>query len=171
MAGVRVEPGAVTHASLIGPLYLQTILAEVMAVHGPTLERRPEDYSRPVRVRLEMGQYVLGQDYVRAQRGRDVLSGEVDRLLETADALVLPTLPMAAPRLGLRAVVIDGYRESVRSATLWLTQLFDLTGHPAVTIPIGDAEPRLPAGLQLVGRKGSTADLLAVALACERALA
>jgi Asp-tRNA(Asn)/Glu-tRNA(Gln) amidotransferase A subunit family amidase len=52
---------------------------------------------------------------------------------------------------------------------LRLTQLFNLTGHPAISIPI--PVDGLPVGLQIVGRRGRTMDLLAVAAACERALA
>jgi Asp-tRNA(Asn)/Glu-tRNA(Gln) amidotransferase A subunit family amidase len=57
----------------------------------------------------------------------------------------------------------------IRSAMLRLTQLFNLTGHPAISIPI--PVDGLPVGLQIVGRRGRTMDLLAVAAACERALA
>jgi Asp-tRNA(Asn)/Glu-tRNA(Gln) amidotransferase A subunit family amidase len=45
------------------------------------------------------------------------------------------------------------------------TQLFNLTGHPAITLPVKTAG--LPVGLQIVGRRGATADLLAVAAAIE----
>jgi aspartyl-tRNA(Asn)/glutamyl-tRNA(Gln) amidotransferase subunit A len=48
------------------------------------------------------------------------------------------------------------------------TQLFNLTGHPAISLPIASAG--LPVGLQLVGRLNDTAALLAVAAACERIL-
>jgi aspartyl-tRNA(Asn)/glutamyl-tRNA(Gln) amidotransferase subunit A len=170
-AGAHVRRGAMPHASLTAAVYLHTVMAEAAAYHGPTLERRPEDYTAPVRVRLEMGRYVLGEDYVRAMRGRDVLRQEVDALLEAADALVLPTLPIAAPPLGATTVMVGDRPEPVRALTLRLTQLFDVTGHPAISIPVGDAEPGLPAGLQLVGRRGGTRELLQAALACERALA
>ena len=51
--------------------------------------------------------------------------------------------------------------------TLRLTQLFNLTGHPAISLPCGDTREGLPCGLQLVGRRQETADLLQVALNCE----
>jgi aspartyl-tRNA(Asn)/glutamyl-tRNA(Gln) amidotransferase subunit A len=67
-------------------------------------------------------------------------------------------------------VTVAGRTEGVRNITLRLTQLFDVTGHPAISLPIGDAAPGLPAGLQLVGRRDETAGLLAVARACETVL-
>jgi len=50
---------------------------------------------------------------------------------------------------------------------LRLTQLFNLTGHPAISMPIGDTAAGLPCGLQLVGRLHDTEGLLATAAACE----
>jgi aspartyl-tRNA(Asn)/glutamyl-tRNA(Gln) amidotransferase subunit A len=169
-AGAHVARVALPHAPLIAPVYLHTVLAEAMAYHAPTLDARPGDYVPAVRVRLELGRYVLAEDYVRAARGRAVLRREVDALLERVDALALPTLPVPAPRLGESSVEIDGTRESVRNATLRLTQVFNLTGHPAITLPMGDAAPGLPAGLQLAGRAGATRALLALAARCEDAL-
>ena len=169
-AGVHIVRASIPHAALIAPVYLHIVLAEAMAYHASTLDRRPQDYQHAVRVRLELGRYVLGEDYARASRGRAVLVGEVDAMLELADAIALPTLPMAAPLLGASSVMFGTRREPVRNAMLRLTQLFPLTGHPAISLPIGDAEPGLPAGLQLAGRRHQTDRLLAIALACEGAV-
>jgi Asp-tRNA(Asn)/Glu-tRNA(Gln) amidotransferase A subunit family amidase len=82
---------------------------------------------------------------------------------------VTPTLPIFAPPIGTVDIVIDptsgGAPLPVRAAMLKHTQPFNLTGHPAVTLPL--PSDGLPAGLQLVGRRGGTAGLLAVAAACE----
>jgi Asp-tRNA(Asn)/Glu-tRNA(Gln) amidotransferase A subunit family amidase len=52
-----------------------------------------------------------------------------------------------------------------RAVMLKHTQPFNLTGHPAITLPA--PSDGLPLGLQLVGRRGGTAGLLAIAAACE----
>jgi aspartyl-tRNA(Asn)/glutamyl-tRNA(Gln) amidotransferase subunit A len=100
-----------------------------------------------------------------------VLRREVDEALARHDALVLPTLPIPAPALGATTVNLAGTEEPVRNLMLRLTQLFNLTGHPAITLPCGRTAGGLPCGLQLVGSRMQTEALLAVALACERALA
>jgi Asp-tRNA(Asn)/Glu-tRNA(Gln) amidotransferase A subunit family amidase len=99
----------------------------------------------------------------------------VDALLRDADALVLPTLPIVAPLLGSDEITIDpgvGDRTPVRTAMLKHTQPFNMSGHPAISLPVrstsASASAHLPAGLQLVGHFGRTADLLALADACER---
>jgi aspartyl-tRNA(Asn)/glutamyl-tRNA(Gln) amidotransferase subunit A len=53
---------------------------------------------------------------------------------------------------------------------LRLTQLFNVTGHPAISIPCGATTDGLPVGLQFVGRRSRTSDLLSTALVIERLL-
>ena len=167
-AGAQVEEATIPHAPLTAPVYLVTVLAEAAHYHATTLESRPQDYTPPVRVRLEMSRFVLAEDYLRAQTGRDVLRAEVEGALAGRHALLLPTLPIVAPRLGEPLVRLGGTAESVRNVTLRLTQLFDLTGHPAITLPCGRGDAGLPVGAQLVGHLRQTRDLLRVAGACER---
>jgi len=121
-----------------------------------------------VRLRLEMGRYVLGEDYVRALAGREVLGREVDAALAQHDALVLPTLPIPAPPIGANSVKVGTTTEPVRNLMLRLTQLFNVTGHPAISLPAGTTSSGMPCGIQLVGGLAQTDALLRAALACER---
>ena len=92
----------------------------------------------------------------------------VDALLSSVDALILPTLPIVAPISGQANITIDGQELAVRAAMLKHTQLFNMTGHPAITIPL--ASDGLPVGLQIVGPSSNTPRLLQIAGACEAAL-
>ena len=168
-SGCRIDDADIPHAADTAPVYLHTQLAEAADCHRAYLDERPDEYGPGVRLRLELGRYVLAEDYVRAQRGRRVLTAEVDAALAHRAALLLPTLPVVPPRLGTGSIAVGGTVESARALTLRLTQLFDVTGHPAVSIPCGTAGG-LPAGVQLVGRRGETERLLALAAACEGAL-
>jgi aspartyl-tRNA(Asn)/glutamyl-tRNA(Gln) amidotransferase subunit A len=114
-----------------------------------------------------MGRYILAEDYIRALRCRELLRREVETAFGDLDALVLPTLPIPAPPMGVDAVEVNGTNEPVRALMLRLTQLFNVTGHPAVSIPCGRTSQGLPCGLQLVGRRFETEGLLALAHACE----
>jgi aspartyl-tRNA(Asn)/glutamyl-tRNA(Gln) amidotransferase subunit A len=118
-----------------------------------------------------MARYILGEDYVRALNGRTVLTREVDAALAGYDAILLPTLPIPAPPIGAASVEIGSEKVPVRSLMLRLTQLFNVTGHPALTVPCGSTSDRLPIGLQLVGARHHTELLLRVALAVESVLA
>ena len=166
-AGAETVDVVVPHASATAPVYLHASLPEAAAYHAATLAATPDLYTRNVRLRLEMGRYVLAEDYVRAQEARAVLRRDVDAALERCDALALPTLPIPAPPIGASTVDVEGARQPVRAMMLRLTQLFNLTGHPAISLPVGDTPAGLPCGLQLVGRMHDTEGLLATAAACE----
>jgi aspartyl-tRNA(Asn)/glutamyl-tRNA(Gln) amidotransferase subunit A len=164
--GVLIDEARLPHATDIAAVYTHISLSEGAAYHAGALESHGADYTASVRARLEMGRYILAEDYVRAMRGREVLRREVDATLDGPACLLLPTLPIVAPPLGASTVRIGGREEPVRSVMLRLTQLFNTTGHPAVTVPCRIA-PGLPVGLQIVGRSGATADVLRIAAAIE----
>jgi aspartyl-tRNA(Asn)/glutamyl-tRNA(Gln) amidotransferase subunit A len=162
-----LEDVQIPHAGDIAPIYLHIVLAEAAAFHAKTLDNHAEHYTPNVRIRLEMGRYILAEDYVRALRGRAVLIEEVDAALRGRDALLLPTLGVPAIKLGAATVKVGGVEEPVRNIMLRLTQLFNITGHPAITIPCGATTDRLPVGAQLVGRLGRTDELLSIAESTE----
>ena len=167
-AGAVLEDVDIPHAADIGPIYLHISLTEAAAYHAKTLESRGDAYTANVRTRLEMGRYILGEDYVRALRGRQVLTAETDAALNGRDALLLPSVAVPATKLGIATVKIGGVEENVRNATLRLTQLFNITGHPAISLPCGTTAEGLPVGAQLAGARNRTGDLLATAAAAER---
>ena len=169
-AGAVVEDVRIPHASDIAPIYLHIVLAEAAAYHAKTLESRPDAYTANVRLRLEMGRYILAEDYVRAITGRERLRVAVNAALDGCDALLLPALAIPAPKLGVNSVKVGTSEEPVRNITLRLTQPFNLTGHPAMSLPCGHTADGLPIGAQLVGAGGRTHELLAVASAVEHYL-
>jgi aspartyl-tRNA(Asn)/glutamyl-tRNA(Gln) amidotransferase subunit A len=169
--GHSVSDVAIRHADLTADVYLHIVLPEASWYHAPLLERHAERYSPGVRLRLEMGRYVAAEDYVRAMHARAALRRSVDRALTGLDALLLPALAIPAPPIGAASADVAGAAEPVRAIMLRLTQLFNITGHPAIALPCGRGRDALPRGLQLVGHRGGTERLLAVASAVERQLA
>ncbi len=147
--------------------YVNVVLPEAYAVHAEALAEVPEEFSHAVRSRLEMGGQISRDDYVRAQTDRVQMRAAVDNALLDCDALVLPTLPIPPQKIGATTVAIDSVEEQLRPLTLRLTQLFNLTGHPALSLPCGETSGGLPCGFQLVGRRQQTTELLDVALSCE----
>jgi aspartyl-tRNA(Asn)/glutamyl-tRNA(Gln) amidotransferase subunit A len=162
---------SIPHAGDIVAIYLHIVLPEAAAYHAKTLERRPQDYTPNVRIRLEMGRYILGEDYARALSGRELIKREIDAALEGVDGLFLPALAIPAPKIGVSTVRIGGAEEPVRNVMLRCTQAFNISGHPAIALPCGATTEGLPIGAQIVGAYGDTIGLLRVATAVEAALA
>ena len=166
-ASHQVREVEVAHAAWTPAVYLHIVLPEAARLHARWLESIPEAYSPGVRLRLEMGRYVLAEDYLRAMDLRATLTAAVDAALDGCHVLLVPAQPMAAPPLGAATVDVDGRSEPVRAAMLRLTQLFNLTGHPAIALPGTHDVDRFPRGLQLVGRRHQTERLLEIAAALE----
>jgi aspartyl-tRNA(Asn)/glutamyl-tRNA(Gln) amidotransferase subunit A len=170
-AGHTIRRVTVDDASRTPDVYLHIVLPEASWFHAPMLERYADRYSPGVRLRLEMGRHVLAEDYVRAMFLRGVLTRAVDRALEGCDALLLPTMPIPAPQLGAEMVEVDGRQEAVRAVMLRLTQLFNITGHPALALPAGTTPDGWPVSMQIVGHKGHTDRLLDIGARVETELA
>ncbi|CAK48146.1 hypothetical protein CBS115989_1942 [Aspergillus niger] len=76
-------------------------------------------------------------------------------LLQEYDVVVMPTTPVVAPRHGARGLPVESLKPSMGLTIN--TAIFDVTGHPAMSIPVGyapakdDPQVKLPVGMQIVG--------------------
>ncbi len=138
-----------------------TIAPEASEVHLRRLAERGADISEEVRVRLEIGQFIPGAWYVKAQRLRRQLAEAVEALLESVDFLLCPTLRTPAPPVGARDVQIGEHRYPLHTAVTQLTLPWNLTGLPAITVPWATASDGAPIGMQIVGRRGADWAVLA----------
>jgi aspartyl-tRNA(Asn)/glutamyl-tRNA(Gln) amidotransferase subunit A len=148
-----------------------TIATEACQANWDLLIKRPEGISPEVRLRIEIGQFIGGVDYVKAQRLRRALRDAMIAALKDADVFVLPSLPISLPKTGTTMAEIAGRVLPVPTAVTRLTSPFNFSGLPAISIPCGSDRNGLPVGLQLVGRPGADATVLAAARWCEQVLA
>jgi aspartyl-tRNA(Asn)/glutamyl-tRNA(Gln) amidotransferase subunit A len=170
-AGARVEPRIIDGTGDILETYVNVMLPEAAAWHARYLDTRASAYTPGVGRRLAEGRAIAAVDHLRARERCAAFAKAVDAALDHADALILPTLPIVAPVLGTTDIVVDesdGRVQPLRAVMLKHTQLFNMTGHPAISVPVPSAG--LPVGLQIVGRRQETAALLDIAAACERAV-
>ncbi|GAB6875397.1 amidase [Thermaerobacter litoralis] len=145
-------------------------LAEGGAYHAATLARQGGDYSREVRVRFELGQFLLARDYLLAQRLRTELARRAAAVMARCHVLVAPTLPIPAPRLGQATWQPEGAdAEPVPEALIRLTAPFNVTGQPVLSVPVAIGPSGLPLAIQIAGRAFDEATVLRVGAALERA--
>lgn len=133
----------------------------------------PDDLSPTFLKQLALAAKVSGVEYQQAMFDRTALFRRVQSLFARGDLLAMPTLTRAALPIDqdlFGTIDIDGQSfDSVRPHWFPWTMLFNMTGHPAVSIPSGFGRDGLPIGLHLVGRFRADAELLRVAALFEEA--
>jgi len=124
----------------------------------------PRELSETFLRQIALAQRMSGVDYQQAMFDRTILFRRVQSLLARADLLAMPTitrtaLPIEQDLFG--TIDIDGeIRDDVRPNWFPWTMPFNMTGHPAVSMPCGFGRDGLPIGLQLVGQFRGDAELL-----------
>jgi len=128
---------------------------------------RDEGFGAEVKRRIMLGTYVLSAGYydayyLKAQRVRALLTRDFDEAFKKVDAIVTPTCPTAAFRLG------DKVNDPL---AMYLADIYtvtaDLAGIPGISIPCGETKEKLPIGLQILGKHFDEATILRVAHAYE----
>ncbi|MFD8884595.1 amidase [Streptomyces erythrochromogenes] len=145
------------------------MVPEASAYHERTLRAVPDLYSADVRVLLEAGELMTAGDYLRAQRARTLVRQAWLDMAATVDVIAAPTVPMTAVDSGRTTVTWgDGTVESVSDAYVRLSAPANVTGVPALTVPVGLDPQGLPIGMQLMGRPFDEATVLRAGHAYER---
>jgi aspartyl-tRNA(Asn)/glutamyl-tRNA(Gln) amidotransferase subunit A len=115
---------------------------------------------------LALAARVSGVDYQRAMFDRTALFRHVQSLLGRADLLAMPTLTRTALPIDqdlFGTIDIDGQNyDDLRPHWFPWTMPFNMTGHPAISMPCGFGRDGLPIGIQLVGRFRADAELLRI---------
>ena len=132
---------------------------------------RDEGFGAEVKRRIILGTYALSAGYydayyLKAQKVRTLLSQDFDAAFAKVDAIVTPTTPTPAFKLGEKA---DD------PLAMYLADIFtvtaDLVGIPGISVPCGTSKEGLPIGLQVFARHFQEGTMIRVAHAVEHALA
>ncbi len=187
--GCEVVPLSMPHTPYAIPAYYLIATAEASSnlarydgvrygcrAAGPTLSSmyrrtRDEGFGAEVKRRIMLGTYALSAGYydayyLKAQRVRTLLKQDFDEAFQRVDAIVTPTTPTPAFRLG---------EKTDDPLAMYLADIYtvtgDLAGVPGISVPCGESKSGLPIGLQLFTRHFDEARLLRLAHAYEHARA
>jgi amidase len=137
--------------------------------YGRARRARPNDFPRGVKLVALLGQYMSdrynGHYYAKAQNLSRTLRARYDAVLADADVLVMPTLPMRAMEIPENPDLATFMRSAL--GMLHNTCPYDITGHPAITVPCGESDG-LPIGMMLVGKHFDENSILRAAHAYEK---
>ncbi len=132
---------------------------------------RDEGFGAEVKRRIMLGTYALSAGYydayyLKAQRVRTLLTRDFEAAFKQVDAVVTPTAPTPAFKLGEK---IDD------PVSMYLADIYtvtaDLAGVPGISVPCGESKEGLPIGVQILGRHFDEATVIRLAHAYEHARA
>jgi len=130
---------------------------------------RDQGFGAEVKRRIMLGTYALSAGYydayyLKAQKVRTLLARDFEEAFEKVDAIVTPTSPTAAFKLGEKVDdPLAMYLADIYTVTA------DLAGIPGISVPCGETKDKLPIGLQILGKHFDEATILRVAHAYEQA--
>jgi aspartyl-tRNA(Asn)/glutamyl-tRNA(Gln) amidotransferase subunit A len=126
---------------------------EIAEVHAELYPANRDRYDPGIATKMDRARLVTDEEVAAARAERERYRERIAEL--QVDLLVTPTVPMVAPPVGLGDLAL-------RERMIELTFPWNVTGSPALALPCGTAEDGLPASLQIVGRPGEDALVLAV---------
>jgi aspartyl-tRNA(Asn)/glutamyl-tRNA(Gln) amidotransferase subunit A len=125
---------------------------EIVEVHAHLYPAHRDRYDPGIVTKMDRARAVTDQEVEAARAERDRYREKIAAL--EVDLLVTPTVPMVAPPVGIGDLAL-------RERMIELTFPWNVTGSPALALPCGVAEDGLPASVQLIGRPGEDALVLA----------
>jgi aspartyl-tRNA(Asn)/glutamyl-tRNA(Gln) amidotransferase subunit A len=141
----------------------RTILtSEAFAIHERWMRERPQDYGALARERLMAGAFVRAADYVNATRLRRKMSDAFHALFADIDVAITTSSMDPACRIDDPVACETTYARQSRSP-------FNVTGSPALSMPVGLTKTGLPLAMQIVARPFDEATIYRVAEAYEQA--
>jgi aspartyl-tRNA(Asn)/glutamyl-tRNA(Gln) amidotransferase subunit A len=181
--GAAVEEVSIPSIEQAPALATTITFAEAAEFHESSIRTRPQDYGLDVRRMLEAGMLTPAMYYVRAQRARAVVLAETLAALENRIALIAPTAAIPAPRIAafqpgnalsrhgdaFAGERTPGEQVNMVAAVLRFTAPFNITGQPALALPIGLSPDGLPLSMQIIGRPFGEVSVFQVAAAYEEA--
>jgi aspartyl-tRNA(Asn)/glutamyl-tRNA(Gln) amidotransferase subunit A len=167
--GVEVEFPAV-HLTDVGMAWAFINAFQTNGRIAPWIDRHRDEFGRGFLNGVELGGRLGAPDIARCQQERYQLNCEVAELFSRYDLLVTPTCPTTAFAAGgPMPEVIDGQRLASPIHAVAFTYPFNMTGHPAISVPAGLGDDGLPIGMQIVAERGEDRLLLRAAWAFEQA--
>lgn len=126
-------------------------------------------YGRNFRERSRLGREATALQYLRAKDAQAEMRRDWLALFERADVIALPSNVAGALPHGQNTIDIAGVSHPLRSVMSAYNPISNITGFPAMVVPVGETAEALPIGLQLIAAPQGEARLLAVGRALEEA--
>ncbi len=167
--GAHVEEADITLGYEYADRFWSIFGANAYVQFGHMLENSPELLTAGVQEVLSKGKAITAHEYASALRTVNELRMKIDSLFERYDLVATPTTSVTAFEPGKRPTEVAGMKVDSAYGIFPFTYIFNMTGHPAASVPCGFADG-LPVGMQIAGRFGDEISVLRASAALEMAL-
>jgi Asp-tRNA(Asn)/Glu-tRNA(Gln) amidotransferase A subunit family amidase len=127
------------------------VATEAAALHPVFKQRPPEKLPRVVRTTLAYADKVSESAYEAACKQQSVLAARVQEVFKEVDLVMVPTLPTVTPKTTDRRIRIGEDSVHIDEGLRRYTFLFNLSGHPVISLPFQPTQKKIAASMQLVG--------------------
>jgi aspartyl-tRNA(Asn)/glutamyl-tRNA(Gln) amidotransferase subunit A len=143
---------------------------EAAAYHEERVRKSPELIDPGIRALLVAGLLLPTRQYMRALRARRALAQAIRKAFVEyrIDVLLTPTLPATAVEKDQEEIDYGSLIEPATLSYVRTTAPFNLSGMPAISVPVGHDSQGLPVGLQIAGRPYDEGTVVRVARSCEK---
>ena len=167
--GAKILPVRFDFIDDLPQVSFDLMIAEAARNYRDAITQTPCKITPSIRDRLALGLDVSAVTYLDALERRRQMLLQWEQIMKQVDVVVCPTLPLTAfPLEGDRQICLRGQQEDAVKMCTHHTRFANVTGIPALTIPVGLAENGLPAGMMLMGAAGDDLSVLKVGYAYER---
>lgn len=169
--GAKVKKIEIPALDLVTDASTCIMFSEAAWLHRDWYSRLKDRYQAGVAERLELGGSFKATEYIQALKDREKLMQAWEETLKDIDAVIAPTCPIEPFDIGLGSpwwITTRGQRENGKPMATYHTRLADMTGAPALSVPMGLTKNGLPVGLMFMGRRNDDVEVLRLGLAYER---
>ena len=138
------------------------LLMEGSSFHDERLKKEPGVLGSSVRNRMREAFFLSSGDYLAAQKARGVYNTQMSTAMADVDAVILPS--MASPPATFASLTPEAPPMGAS-----FTMPFNISGRPAISLPMGFTRSGLPLGLQIAGHAYEEAEVFSIAAAYEAA--
>ena len=168
--GAKIKEIAIPDLEAARIAHVITITTEMNQALDRFYDAHHKEMGPDVRISLALSRAFNARDFVQAQRVRTRLMAHFQRAFEQVDAIITPAAGLTAPPIPEAALAYGDSDLTTLTEIMRYAPFANMTGHPAMTFPVGYAAHGLPAAMQVMGRHWDETTLFRLALAAEKRL-
>lgn len=138
---------------------------EMTVQHRKNINKKP--YPEFLKEIFTKSQSISSIDYLIAKENRLKIKNEFNDIFQEVDIILTPTMPIKVPHTEVNNIYYKGLNNNIEDVMIKYTTVFNLSGHPAITIPSGYVSDNISQGIQLIASHHSEKVLFDIASSYE----